>query len=127
MWWNIGFCAWHRQYLRAFEKDLQTQVPGVTLPYWDWTAQQDPRGLPWTDDLLGPNGDPAQGYVVTRGRQDPSATRSRARAASPGMPPGSAFIRGPRLQPALFGWVARRLAHGTPRTLQDIKAEYATG
>jgi hypothetical protein len=29
--------------------------------------------------------------------------------------------------PALFGWVARRLAHGTPRTLQDIKAEYATG
>src|SRR3712207_8148040 len=35
--WNIGFCAWHRQYLRAFEKELQSQVPGVTIPYWDWT------------------------------------------------------------------------------------------
>ncbi len=34
--WNIGFCAWHRQYLRSFEKALQSQVPGVTLPYWDW-------------------------------------------------------------------------------------------
>lgn len=35
--WNIGFCAWHRQYLRSFEKRLQGQVPGVTIPYWDWT------------------------------------------------------------------------------------------
>jgi tyrosinase len=35
--WNIGFCAWHRQYLRSFEQALQSQVPGVTIPYWDWT------------------------------------------------------------------------------------------
>jgi tyrosinase len=35
--WNIGFCPWHRQYLRAFEKALQAEVPGVTVPYWDWS------------------------------------------------------------------------------------------
>lgn len=34
--WNIGFCPWHRQYLRAFEKALQTEVAGTTIPYWDW-------------------------------------------------------------------------------------------
>ena len=30
--WNIGFCAWHRKYLREFEKALQAEVAGVTLP-----------------------------------------------------------------------------------------------
>jgi tyrosinase len=39
--WNIGFCPWHRQYLRQFEKALQTEVPGVTIPYWDWTDHVD--------------------------------------------------------------------------------------
>jgi tyrosinase len=37
--WNIGFCPWHRQYLRAFEKALQAEVAGATIPYWDWTDQ----------------------------------------------------------------------------------------
>ena len=34
--WNIGFCPWHREYLRRFERALQREVPGVTIPYWDW-------------------------------------------------------------------------------------------
>ena len=36
----------------------------------------------------------ASGYVETSGRHSPAATLSRARPASPGMPPGSALIRG---------------------------------
>jgi tyrosinase len=39
--WNIGFGPWHRQYLRQFEKALQAEVPGVTIPYWDWTDHVD--------------------------------------------------------------------------------------
>lgn len=32
------FLPWHRAYLYLVEKALQNQVPGVTLPWWDWTA-----------------------------------------------------------------------------------------
>src|SRR5204863_4329487 len=31
------FLPWHRAYLYFFEKALQDQVPGVTLPWWDWS------------------------------------------------------------------------------------------
>ena len=31
------FLPWHRAYLYFFEKALQDRVPGVTLPWWDWT------------------------------------------------------------------------------------------
>ena len=34
------FAVWHRPYLYMFEKALQDQVPGVTIPYWDWTAPE---------------------------------------------------------------------------------------
>lgn len=51
--WNIGFCAWHRQYLRSFERDLQAQVPGVTIPYWDWTDHVDAVNELFTPDFLG--------------------------------------------------------------------------
>jgi tyrosinase len=33
------FLPWHRAYLYFFEKALQDRVPGVTLPWWDWTEQ----------------------------------------------------------------------------------------
>lgn len=35
---NELFLPWHRAYLYLFEKALQDQVPGVTLPWWDWTS-----------------------------------------------------------------------------------------
>lgn len=47
------FAVWHRPYLYLFEKALQDQVPGVTLPYWDWTAAEaQSNGLPkaYTDE-----------------------------------------------------------------------------
>jgi tyrosinase len=31
------FLPWHRIYLYEFEQAMQDRVPGVTLPYWDWT------------------------------------------------------------------------------------------
>jgi tyrosinase len=32
------FLPWHRAYLYWLELALQSQVSGVTLPWWDWTA-----------------------------------------------------------------------------------------
>lgn len=34
---NQLFLPWHRAYLYVFELALQDLVPGVTLPWWDWT------------------------------------------------------------------------------------------
>ena len=50
--WNIGFCPWHRQYLRQFELALQEQVDGVTLPYWDWTDHPDAINFLFTPEFL---------------------------------------------------------------------------
>ncbi len=47
-----SFLSWHRFFLFRFELDLQSKVPGVMLPYWDWT---DPASI-MTDTFLGPNG-----------------------------------------------------------------------
>ncbi len=33
---NNLLLPWHSAYLYDFEKALQEQVPGVTIPYWDW-------------------------------------------------------------------------------------------
>jgi tyrosinase len=53
---NQLFLPWHRAYLYFFEQALQDLVPGVTLPWWDWTeseeipeayaAETDPSGAP---------------------------------------------------------------------------------
>ena len=32
------FLPWHRAYLYRLEQTLQDRVPGVTLPWWDWTT-----------------------------------------------------------------------------------------
>lgn len=50
-----SFLSWHRYFLYQFEKQLQIYVPGVMLPYWDWT---DPvaAGIIGPDGFLGPNG-----------------------------------------------------------------------
>ena len=44
---NPLFLPWHRAYLYLFEKSLQDQVAGVTLPWWDWTsATSHTQGVP---------------------------------------------------------------------------------
>jgi Common central domain of tyrosinase len=47
-----SFLSWHRYFLHRVELALQSYVPGVMLPYWDWT---DPAPI-MTDAFLGPNG-----------------------------------------------------------------------
>jgi tyrosinase len=39
---NPDFLIWHRPYLLMLEQALQTIVPGLGLPYWDWSS---PRAL----------------------------------------------------------------------------------
>lgn len=51
--WNIGFCPWHRQYLREFEKALQAEVPGVTIPYWDWSDDVGAINRVFVPEFLG--------------------------------------------------------------------------
>ncbi|MGA2012479.1 MAG: tyrosinase family protein [Solirubrobacteraceae bacterium] len=34
------FLPWHRAYLYFFELTLRDRVPGVTLPWWDWTTRR---------------------------------------------------------------------------------------
>jgi len=44
---NVLFPTWHRAYLLRFEHALQTIVPTVTLPYWDWTSKKSlENGIP---------------------------------------------------------------------------------
>ncbi len=38
---NQLFLPWHRGYLYFLEQALQDHVPGVTLPWWDWTESAD--------------------------------------------------------------------------------------
>jgi hypothetical protein len=49
---SYSFLSWHRYFLFLFEQRLQSYVPGVMLPYWDWA---DPAPI-LTDTFLGPNG-----------------------------------------------------------------------
>lgn len=60
---SYSFLSWHRYFLYQFEKDLQSYVPGVMLPYWDWL---DPASI-MTDTFLGPNGTVATGNVIQQG------------------------------------------------------------
>jgi Common central domain of tyrosinase len=59
-----GFLPWHRYFLHLLEQQLQIYVPGVTIPYWDWT---DPTGAVLVTDFLGPNGDSTSNYEVRQG------------------------------------------------------------
>ncbi|MDG4860198.1 tyrosinase family protein [Streptomyces sp. T-3] len=62
-----SFLPWHRAMLISFENELRKVDDQVTLPYWDWTADQSATGLPWTADFLGGNGRTGD-FQVTEGR-----------------------------------------------------------
>lgn len=54
---NPLFAVWHRPYILMLEKSLQEHVPGVTLPYWDWTSEVSlQEGMPtaYTDPAPNP-------------------------------------------------------------------------
>ena len=73
-----AFLPWHREFILRFERELQIALNdnNFGLPYWDWAADSaldDPADsnrtamAVWRDDLLGGNGDPADGNHVKTG------------------------------------------------------------
>jgi tyrosinase len=84
MWCQHGtplFLPWHRAYLYLFEKSLQDQVAGVTLPWWDWTsAASHSQGIPdsYTDTSAN---NPLQSATVAISASD----IEQLRTSSPGV------------------------------------------
>jgi tyrosinase len=60
-----GFLPWHREYLRRFERALQTIDPGVSIPYWDWTIDRSTTATIWANDFMGGNGSGPSQQVTT--------------------------------------------------------------
>lgn len=59
------FFPWHRQFLLTFEHELQSYDPGVTIPYWDWTADRSADSPLWAADFMGGTGRDSDGQVTT--------------------------------------------------------------
>ena len=65
--WNIGFCPWHRQYLREFELELQAIDDTVSIPYWDWADHSSVVADVFSPRLLGSFGPDTGPESVTDG------------------------------------------------------------
>jgi tyrosinase len=84
------FLPWHRAYLYFFEKTLQDRVPGVTLPWWNWTTHHT-EGLPASyrsakaaDGTTNPlRGSPIQ----ASGREQRGETKTTRTPGADGAPP----------------------------------------
>lgn len=63
-----AFFPWHREYLLRFEQDLQAIDPSVSVPYWDWTADNlnaaGTESLIWRGDFVGGPGQAGTGAVT---------------------------------------------------------------
>jgi tyrosinase len=61
------FLPWHREFTLLFERALG-QVSGkrIAVPYWDWTDPASTRAV-FSDDFMGGDGDPKDGYAVKTG------------------------------------------------------------
>jgi Common central domain of tyrosinase len=89
------FLAWHRAYLYLLEKALQDRVPGVTLPWWDWSTHHQ-QGLPGPYRAEQANGQPNPLYdspIQARGRRDPSEDRTWRQTGQDGALASRAQVR----------------------------------
>jgi tyrosinase len=80
------FLPWHRAYLYLFEKQLQDRVPGVTLPWWEWTRQHE-DGIPAAYGQAKVGGKPNPLFsspIQKSGRINPRETKTRREPGSPG-------------------------------------------
>lgn len=78
------FLPWHRAYLYMLEKALQERVPGVTLPWWDWTNHTD--GIPEAyakRRAAGSKNPLFDSPIQPSGREAPSQTRTTRAPGSP--------------------------------------------
>ncbi|MFJ4922888.1 tyrosinase family protein [Streptomyces sp. NPDC088725] len=60
-----SFLPWHRQFLLDFEGALQKVDKSVTIPYWDWTADNSHSSSLWAESFLGGNGRQGDRQVMT--------------------------------------------------------------
>jgi tyrosinase len=70
------FLPWHRAYLYLFEKALQDLVPGVTLPWWDWTADAQVPQIYREETVDGAPNPLHDSPIQASGRTDPSEDRT---------------------------------------------------
>lgn len=88
------FLPWHRAYLYLFEKALQERVPGVTLPWWDWTSNHT-EGVPAAYARRRDNGrrNPLfDSPIQPAGRENPRQARTIRSEGSPGALPSPAAV-----------------------------------
>ena len=80
------FLPWHRAYLYNFEMALRDRVPGVTLPWWDWTLRP-PRqnGLPkiFTDAKVGATPNPLKSFHINLPTTKPPLVHNTGRHPGP--------------------------------------------
>jgi tyrosinase len=86
------FLPWHRAYLHYFELALQSQVPGVSLPWWDWTTS-DKVPDAYTAAEVDGQANPLLGNIVRVYRS------SQAQEAPPRTPGAAAKAKPPHVAP----------------------------
>ncbi|HET9592289.1 MAG TPA: tyrosinase family protein [Solirubrobacterales bacterium] len=88
------FLPWHRAYLYMFEKALQERVPGVTLPWWNWTVEHD-TGIPtaYTKRRVDGKANPLyDSPIQPAGRETPRQKRTTREPGAPGALPAPADV-----------------------------------
>jgi tyrosinase len=84
------FLPWHRAYLYFFEKSLQDRVPGVTLPWWNWTMRHGEGLPPAYKAAKSANGTPnplRSSPIQPSGREDGGPAKTTRAPGAPGAPP----------------------------------------
>jgi tyrosinase len=84
------FLPWHRAYLYLFEKTLQDRVPGVTLPWWNWTMRHGEGVPPAYKSAKSADGTPnplRSSPIQKSGREPGGPPRTNRTPGAPGAPP----------------------------------------
>ena len=82
------FLPWHRAYLYNWEMAMRDRVPGVTLPWWDWTLG--PPGKMgcrrFSPNATAPTANPTRccSFRINLPQANPALVRTTSR--SPGSP-----------------------------------------
>ena len=103
------FLPWHRAYLYYFELALHAQVPGVSLPWWDWTtASKIPNA--YTVKTAGGRQNPLlvrQVRIYRSGQSFDAPDRAPGRAPVPALPYKARWDRA--MQATSFGEFQQRI------------------
>lgn len=103
------FLPWHRAYLYFFEKQLQDRVPGVTLPWWDWTKDHQ-VGIPpayGKARVEGKANPLASSPIQPTGRRNPGEKRTRGEPGDPSWLPSEAKLQQALANPDFFTFQAQ--------------------